>query len=159
MIYKEHPFQGYPPHATAPPEHAVEMKSSALGTGEVAAALFSSPRPSADRLNVGGHLQDVDDFHSETFPLLPEPISSKGGDSPTSQDARATDGNSIQVNTSHTYTVVRCPECDAVLNWLFVDEVRDGEHHIHKCAVACACPSGTKIREHREPVQVNRGAW
>jgi hypothetical protein len=72
----------------------------------------------------------------------------------------------------HMHDFLRCPECQHVLKWVFVEHTTaKGEHHVHRCQAICTCEtssqgeewaqSGRKMERYsaEKMVQVNRGAW
>jgi hypothetical protein len=77
------------------------------------------------------------------------PTSSSGGESP------------------HLHDFLRCPECDHVLKWVFVEHTTaEGEHHVHRCQATCSCETAGGLFQGRKTeewtggmVQVGRGAW
>ena len=82
------------------------------------------------------------------------PKSSTGGESP------------------HMHDFLRCPECQHVLKWVFVEHTTaKGEHHVHRCQAICTCETSSQGEEWAQSarkmegysaenmVQVNRGAW
>jgi len=79
--------------------------------------------------------------------LAESPTSSDGGESP------------------HMHDFLRCPECDHVLKWVFVEHTTaKGEHHVHRCQARCKCESagepaaaGTLKEDSGERDQVCRG--
>lgn len=56
---------------------------------------------------------------------------------------------------------LRCPECDHVLKWVFVEHTTaKGEHHAHRCQARCHCETAGEARRlaeySGEMVQVSR---
>jgi hypothetical protein len=103
--------------------------------------------------------------------LLPELMSDEEHDD---NNGLATAGQSASPKSSnggespHMHDFLRCPECQHVLKWVFVEHTTaKGEHHVHRCQARCTtCETSGDLSQARkmdefsgEMVQVGRGAW
>ncbi|KAK5126106.1 hypothetical protein LTR85_011461 [Meristemomyces frigidus] len=161
--YNQYPIHG----STSRPQSLCERdsESESLATTFTAVdtvpALFSSPNISYPVADDGSYRNHRDSYHDHTFPALPELVA----DHDDSEDAIAANTADEAVTPSDekrdpTSTLMRCPECQSILKWLFVDELQHGKHHIHRCQTSCTCGDKPKQPiEHYGPVLVSRGAW
>ncbi|KAK4543211.1 hypothetical protein LTR36_005761 [Oleoguttula mirabilis] len=158
--YNQYPIHG----STSRPQSMCEPESGSTTTSkpvDTVPGLFSSPSLTYPIRDTGTHTNHRDSFNDHTFPSLPELVA----DQDDSDDAIATSTGDEAVTPSEekrdpTSTLMRCPECQSILKWLFVDELQNGKHHIHRCQASCTC-GDTKRQpiEHYGPVLVSRGAW
>ena len=105
----------------------------------------------------------------DSLRLLPELMSDdEHDDSGVTATCRCASTKSSSGGESpHMHDFLRCPECDHVLKWVFVEhKTAEGEHHVHRCQARCACETagewvhGRKTEEYAGGmVQVGRGAW
>jgi hypothetical protein len=101
--------------------------------------------------------------------LLPELMSDEEHDDNGLAAARCASPKSSNGGESpHMHDFLRCPECQHVLKWVFVEHTTaKGEHHVHRCQAKCTtCETSGEMSQARkmdeysgEMVQVGRGAW
>ncbi|KAM0705459.1 hypothetical protein Q7P35_006818 [Cladosporium inversicolor] len=100
------------------------------------------------------------------LPFIPELTADDGDDQESlTTTPRVSSRRSSGNGSLHVHTFLRCPRCDHLLKWVFIDQLVD-DVQTHGLQAGCDCGSTLEPTKTYKPhgqesevVQVNRGAW